>query len=83
MIGCQFCSESFDNASKLKLHEDDHKRMGDITVKALVKSVKNEYKKVIAESNKCRDCDRYKMILCEHHNGLIVMLKEALKGESP
>lgn len=75
---CQFCPDLFDDLSKLKEHEEEHMRVGDISVKAMVQSVKNEYKKVIAESQKCKACDQYKMIMCEHHTKLVKMLREAL-----
>lgn len=64
---CTFCSELFDNHDKLEKHEDDHKRMGDISVKAIVQSIRNEYNKVITEAKNCKSCQQYENVMCEHH----------------
>lgn len=78
---CRFCPQEFDNPSSIQVHEEEHMKMGDITVKAIIQSIKNEYYKVITESKHCKRCDQYQMIMCEYHTRLLKMLKDALKDD--
>ena len=74
---CNYCPESFDSFEKLKEHEYEHKRTGDISYADILKCNRNELRLVLKESLKCKDCSKVGM--CNHHDKLVSILREEIK----